>query len=111
MASRLAETLSTRGNIAYSYQTFNTVYKNTSLFGVYAVSAPGEGAIDDVIYHIFDEFQRLGAYVSADQLQRAKNKVKSSLLMQLDGNMQVAEDIGRQLLTIGRRMSPAEIFA
>ena len=31
--------------------------------------------------------------------------------MQLDGSSPVCEDIGRQLLTYGRRLTPAEIFA
>ena len=31
--------------------------------------------------------------------------------MGLDGHYNVCEDIGRQLLTYGRRMTPAEIFS
>jgi len=43
-------------------------------------------------------------------LKEQKNKLKSALLLQLDGAFAIAEDIGRQLLTIGRRISPAEMF-
>merc|ERR1711916_272157 len=35
----------------------------------------------------------------------------TSILMQLDGSAAVAEDIGRQMLTYRRRLTPAEIFA
>ncbi len=44
------------------------------------------------------------------QVSRAVSKLKAQLLMQLDGTFPVAEDIGRQLLTLGRRMSAAELF-
>jgi processing peptidase subunit beta len=37
--------------------------------------------------------------------------LKAALLTHLDDSSAVAEDIGRQLLTYGRRMSPAELFA
>jgi processing peptidase subunit beta len=42
---------------------------------------------------------------------RAQNAIKSSLTLHLDGTSPVAEDIGRQLLTYGRRIPKAELFA
>ena len=41
----------------------------------------------------------------------ARAKLKASLMSSLDGSNAVCEDIGRQLLTYGRRMSLAETFA
>ncbi|KAL7249004.1 hypothetical protein ACSBR1_011216 [Camellia fascicularis] len=37
--------------------------------------------------------------------------LKSSLLLHIDGTCPVAEDIGRQLLTYGRRIPFVELFA
>ncbi|KAF3779133.1 Processing peptidase subunit beta [Nymphaea thermarum] len=37
--------------------------------------------------------------------------MKSSLQLHIDGTSPVAEDIGRQLLTYGRRIPVAELFA
>jgi hypothetical protein len=43
------------------------------------------------------------------QVSRAKTQLKANMLMQLDSFSQTAEDIGRQMLTYGRRMSNAEV--
>jgi processing peptidase subunit beta len=54
---------------------------------------------------------RLVHVPSDEEVERAKVNLKATMLMGLDGNSNVAEDIGRQLLTYGRRMTPAEIFS
>lgn len=43
------------------------------------------------------------------EVERAKAQLKASILLSLDGTTAVAEDIGRQIVTTGRRTSPAEI--
>jgi processing peptidase subunit beta len=52
---------------------------------------------------------RLCNSVSQAEVERAKAQLKASILLSLDGTTAVAEDIGRQLITTGRRMSPGEI--
>jgi processing peptidase subunit beta len=49
--------------------------------------------------------------VSAAELARAKTQLKASLMAQLGTFSFVAEDIGRQVLTYGRRMPAVEVFA
>lgn len=49
--------------------------------------------------------------MSPVELQRAKNQLKTSLLMELDGTTPVCEEIGRQMLTFGRRIPVSELFA
>ena len=41
-------------------------------------------------------------------MARAKSQLKANMLMMLDGTAPTCEEIGRQLLTYGRRISPAE---
>ena len=43
------------------------------------------------------------------EVERAKSQLKASLLLSLDGTTAIAEDIGRQLVTSGRRMTPKQI--
>jgi len=107
LSSRLCEIVATE-ELAHSITSFNTVYKDTGLFGVYAVAKPEK--TEDLAFEIMNEFTRLGKTVTQLEVDRAKARLKSSLLMNLDGSTSIVEDIGRQLLTHGRRLTPAEIF-
>ena len=95
--------------LAHSISTFNTCYKDTGLFGVYAV-AP-DNKLDDLMWYVMGNLVRMVHKPSEEELERAKTILKATMLMGLDGYSNVAEDIGRQLLTYGRRLTPAEIFS
>lgn len=66
-------------------------------------------AIDDLVHFTLREWSRLAQSVTESEVERAKAQLKASLLLSLDGTTAVAEDIGRQIITTGRRMNPAEI--
>ncbi|KAM7506826.1 hypothetical protein LguiA_017279 [Lonicera macranthoides] len=108
MGSELAQRVGIN-EIAESMMAFNTNYKDTGLFGVYAAAKPD--CLDDLAYAIMYEMSKLCYRVSEADVIRARNQLKSSLLLHMDGTSPVAEDIGRQLLTYGRRIPFAELFA
>jgi len=108
VASRMMQDVASN-ELAHSISTFNTCYKDTGLFGIYAV-AP-DNKLDDLMWYVMGNLVRMVHSPSADELERAKVTLKATMLMGLDGHSNVAEDIGRQLLTYGRRMTPAEIFS
>nr|GLL34156.1 probable mitochondrial-processing peptidase subunit beta, mitochondrial [Ipomoea trifida] len=95
--------------IAESVMAFNTNYKDTGLFGVYAEAKPD--CLDDLAYAIMYDISKLCYRVSEADVIRARNQLKSSLMLHIDGPSPAAEDIGRQLITYGRRMPYAELFA
>lgn len=95
--------------IAESIRTFNINYKDTGLFGVYALAKPD--CLDDLSYAIMHVISKLSYRVSDEDVIRACNQLKSSLLGKSNGISGVAEDVGRQLLTYGRRIPFAELFA
>lgn len=79
-----------------------------SLWGIYLVTDKAD-RIDDLVYFAQREWMRLSRNVSEAETERAKAQLKASILLSLDGTTAIAEDIGRQLITTGRRASPAEI--
>eukprot|EP00750_Incisomonas_marina_P015756 INCI18605.1.p1 GENE.INCI18605.1~~INCI18605.1.p1 ORF type:complete len:489 (-),score=91.44 INCI18605.1:160-1569(-) len=108
MNSELAQAAAT-GHLCHSFSTFNTCYKDTGLFGVYFVAEPDK--VQDMAFQTMENLVRLCHNVTAEEVARAKSQLKANMLMQLDGTAPIAEEIGRQLLTYGRRISPAEVFA
>jgi len=107
-ASRLAQR-AYEHNWAHSFQSFNTCYKDTGLWGVYFVG--DKMTQDDFVWCIQEEWMRLCTSVTEFEVERAKNLLKTSLLLQLDGTTAICEDIGRQLLCYGRRIPLHELEA
>jgi processing peptidase subunit beta len=106
-ASPLATALG-KHNLANSFMAFNTSYTDTGLFGVYAVSE-NFMQLDDLQHYIQKEWHRLATNVTEAEVFRAKNQLKASLLLSLDGTTEIAEEIGRQVLFYGKRITPWEI--
>ena len=110
LGSPLAQRLAAN-ELADSYMAFNTNYNDCGLFGVHAVSSNTEH-LDDMAWAIMKDVALLAYDVNEEDLLRAKEQLKSSLLLHVEGGSSaVAEDIGRQLLTYGRRVPRAEMFA
>lgn len=49
--------------------------------------------------------------VTNEELSRAKNMLKSLMMMQLESRMVLCEDIGRQIITYGHRQAPELLCA
>ena len=79
-----------------------------SLWGIYLVSE-NLTRLDELIHFTLREWTRLCFNVSAAEVERAKAQLKASILLSLDGTTAVAEDIGRQIITTGRRFSAEDI--
>ncbi|KAI9805838.1 MAG: hypothetical protein M1825_000452 [Sarcosagium campestre] len=95
-------------NLANSFMSFSTSYSDTGLWGIYLVT-DRLTRIDDLVHFTLREWSRLSYNVTEAEVERAKAQLKASILLSLDGTTAVAEDIGRQIITTGRRMSPQEV--
>ncbi|KAI1539081.1 mitochondrial-processing peptidase subunit beta [Pyrenophora tritici-repentis] len=79
-----------------------------NLWGIYLTSS-NLTQLDDLVHFTLREWTRLSMNVTSAEVERAKAQLKASLLLALDGTTAVAEDIGRQIVTTGRRLAPEEI--
>ncbi|GMM36409.1 mitochondrial processing peptidase [Saccharomycopsis crataegensis] len=95
--------------IANSFMSFSTSYSDTGLWGIYLTTDSSNN--EKLIQGILDEWKRLkkGEF-AVEELEKAKNQLKASLLLSLDGTTAVAEDIGRQIVSTGKRLTPEEVF-
>lgn len=106
--SRLIHRISTK-NLAKGMMAFNTNYSDTGLFGVYCSAHPD--SVHDLSRVIMEEIRRLASDVSEMDVERARNQLKSALLLSIDGSTSVSENNGRHLLTYRRVMPFVELFA
>ncbi|PMD12762.1 mitochondrial processing peptidase beta subunit mitochondrial precursor [Hyaloscypha hepaticicola] len=97
-----------KNDLANSFMSFSTSYSDTGLWGIYLVTDKLT-RIDDLVHFTLREWSRLSYNVTEAEVERAKAQLKASILLSLDGTTAVAEDIGRQIITTGRRMGPEEI--
>ncbi|XP_039286703.1 mitochondrial-processing peptidase subunit beta [Nilaparvata lugens] len=107
-ASSIARAAASEG-LAHSFQSFNTCYKDTGLWGTYFVC--DRMTIEDMLGEIHDEWMKLCTSVTEAEVARAKNLLKTNMLLQLDGTTPICEDIGRQILCYGRRIPIHELEA
>lgn len=109
LSSRLSHIISSN-NLANSFMSFSTSYSDTGLWGIYLVSENLMN-LDDLTHFTLREWTRMSIAPTQVEVERAKSQLKGGLLLGLDGTTAVAEDIGRQLVTSGKRLTPQQIEA
>ncbi|KAJ7517242.1 hypothetical protein O6H91_21G015100 [Diphasiastrum complanatum] len=86
-----------------SCTAFSSVYNDTGIFGIHATA--GSDFVPQLVDIATNELLAVATYgkVTDAELQRAKNTTISGVLMNLEARVVVTEDIGRQMLTYGKR--------
>ncbi|KAI0477015.1 putative mitochondrial processing peptidase alpha subunit [Xylaria cf. heliscus] len=91
---------------------FNHSYTDSGLFGISALCTPGR--TQHMLDAICQELRALTldtgfSALSVVEVQRAKNQLRSSLLMNLESRMVELEDLGRQVQVHGRKVPVQEM--
>ncbi|TCD71183.1 Mitochondrial-processing peptidase subunit alpha [Steccherinum ochraceum] len=100
--------------------SFHHIYKDTSLFGLFASFLPNAhshrhmqgNTPAQILPHLIHQLSLL-LYTPfpRSELDRAKNQLKSSLVMALESRSVEVEDLGRQMLVHGRKVPVEEMLA
>ncbi|KAL6704296.1 Mitochondrial-processing peptidase subunit alpha [Coniothyrium glycines] len=112
MHSRLYTNVLNQHGWVESCMAFNHSYTDSGLFGIAASCAPTYVA--QMLEVMCRELKTLGdeagyAVLRDVEVQRAKNQLRSSLLMNLESRMVELEDLGRQVQVHGRKVGVKEM--
>ncbi len=110
MSSRLFQEARERRGLCYSIYSSAWGIKDSGMIGVHAATGPS--MMRELTEVVAVELRRLaedGATIQ--EIYRAKAQLKAGLLMSLESVSARADQMARQLLALGRVMSPAELIA
>jgi len=108
MYSRLYTNVLNKHIWAHSCTSFNTMYSDGGLLGIYGTCLPQDaGKLVDVMGEQLQDVANKAP--DAEETMRGKNQLKSSILMKIESRQVLFEDIGRQLLTYGKYETPVDI--
>ena len=107
MYSRLYTNVLNQHGFVESCQAFNHSYTDSGLFGISASCLPGHtSAMLDIMCQQLHALTLNHGYsrLQDGEVSRAKNQLRSSLLMNLESRMVELEDLGRSVQIHGRKI-------
>lgn len=107
MSSRLFQEVRENRGLCYSIFSFAAAYADTGLIGIYAGTA--EGDLPELMTVAAAETRKLIESPNEDEIARARAQLKAGMFMALESCSAVCEELARQLLIFGRRISTEEI--
>jgi predicted Zn-dependent peptidase len=109
MSSRLFQTIREEHGLAYTVFAGVNAYTDTGCLSMYAATSPEQ--MKDTIELSIKEFTKCKTEaVSEDELQRAKDQLKVSLLLSLESSSSRMSNLARQEIFYGNHLSPDEIL-
>merc|ERR1712216_267802 len=104
---RMYQQVLNRYGFLESAEAFTTFADDGGLFGVSA-STSSPKRVKDLVTILAEQLARLAVQPVSDiELSRARNMLKCNVLTQLESRLILFEDMGRQVLTYGKREDAA----
>lgn len=108
MYTRVYRTVLNRYGWVESCHAVHHPYSDSSLFVVKIAVPPSSGSHTHAVDVVCDQLVGMVEKIEPEELSRAKNQLKSSLLMSLESRLTESEDIGRQIITFNKRLDVVE---
>ncbi|MBU6428600.1 MAG: insulinase family protein [Cyanobacteria bacterium REEB65] len=109
MASRLFQEVREKRGLAYAISSFECLFHNAGIFGIYAATnAKNLETVIELSLAEVDKFKR--GEIQQDELQRAKQQLRGSLLLSLESPRNRMSRMARNELYFGRMVSPTEVI-
>ncbi len=110
MSSRLFQNVREKRGLVYSISSGVTAYSDAGILSVYAGTSLD--SVEEVIRLTLEEMKRLkGDRLPADELRRAKDHLKGSLMLSLENTGARMSHLARQEMYFGRQFGLDEITA
>ncbi len=107
MSSRLFQEVREKRGLAYSVYSMGSAYEDCGILSVHAAAAPERaGELSAVLC---EQIASMGASISDEEIQRAKNQHRAELLMAREAPQTVATWIGRHLLMFDEYRQASDI--
>ena len=107
MSSRLFQEVREKRGLVYSIFASSSSFKETGIFSIYASS--GEDTAGEVMPVICDTLLNSLEKIEEDELNKAKNQLKSSLMMAMESSSARAESRAMQMMHFNRILSLEEL--
>jgi len=109
-SSRLFQEIREERGLAYSVYSFQSHYRQTGAFAVYAGASPD--AMEQVLDLILAAFETVGRQgVDPRELAEAKEQLKGQIMLGLESTSGRMSRLGRGELCMGRVLTPDEIIS
>lgn len=104
MYSRLYREILNRYHWVESSEAFTIFHANSGLFGIQGSTCHPSSKSKELVQVFMEHFYKCCNVKPSDiEVTRAKNMLKCNVLSQLESRLVIMEDLGRQILTYGKR--------
>lgn len=109
MSSRLFQEVREKRGLVYGISAFSSSYQEAGLFGIY--TGTSENKLEEIIKIIFSEIEKTTFELMDEEVDRAKNQLKASILMAQESTFYWANTLARQILTWGQPRSLPDMLS